>query len=233
MNLIILFPVLFVVIVYGIIAILWKKNKSKYHVDENERRNQQIKTAQEFTNVSNIEDIFLYTKDNYIISYIQVSPIEIELLTQNEREVLERNLTSEFSIERQAFKFLAVSKPIDNSQLLNEYSDLLSNTTDQIRKKLLRSESQYITDLSITGENVEREFYYILWERNGEQAENELKKRTRDLSNRIAGTGIESKVLKKPDIIKLCNLINNPAFINFDSLEVELTMPYLRTSEEE
>ena len=77
--------------------------KKKNKIDNNKE------TAQDFVNVKDIKDKFLYTRDGKIISYIQINPIDINLLSKREKQTLARTLTAELTSERKTFKFIAVS----------------------------------------------------------------------------------------------------------------------------
>lgn len=97
-------------------------------------------TANEFINVKDIRDKYLYTRDNKIMMYIKVSPISIDLLSSREKKGLTKQLTAELSGEQKPFKFLAVSRPVDISPLINDYSQLMVSTSNQKQKELLRNE---------------------------------------------------------------------------------------------
>ncbi len=47
----------------------------------NPNRNKE-NTAQDFINIVDIKDNFLYTRDGYITSYFRIQPISIELLSE-------------------------------------------------------------------------------------------------------------------------------------------------------
>lgn len=206
-------------------AVIMKKNSSREVIRDKEREDNLKKTAQDFVNVKDIKDIFLYTRDNYLISYIKVQPISFELLTKSEQRLLAKKLTEEFSLESEPFQFLAVSRPVDITPLVEEYTELLSSSSNPMQKEILRNEIKVISDFSLSGEVVQREFYYILWEKDGEYAESDLKKRVKDLAERIDAAGIKSDILKEHEIIKLCNLVNNPAFVAIEDTNTEVTIP--------
>ena len=42
-------------------------------------------TAQEFTNVLNIQNNYLYTRDGYVIGYIKIIPVSVGLLSKREK----------------------------------------------------------------------------------------------------------------------------------------------------
>ena len=229
----IIFPLVSVIICFLVFLAMYfmQKRNRKYNAAEEQMKQRSIKTAQELVNVKEIDDMFLYTKDNYIITYIKVQPISIELMTDEELHDLAVNLTEGFSSERRAFKFLAISKPVDIAPLISKYSDLLSVSQDQIQKKLLRSEVRVITDFSLSGGIVEREFYYMFWTKCRDGAEKELKKSVTEFAKNINDAGIGAWILKKQSIIKLLNLVNNPALSSIETIETDATIPFINLYE--
>jgi hypothetical protein len=92
------------------------KRKSKETLNKDEQ------TANEFVNVKDIKDRFLYTRDGQIIMYIKINSISIDLFSEREKKQLNKILTAELSSEQKPFKFLAISRPVDISPLINEYT---------------------------------------------------------------------------------------------------------------
>ena len=74
-------------------------------------------TAQAFINVMDIKDQCLYTLDGCVMTYIGITPISTELLSEKEKAHLEISITAEFRNLNKPFKFIAVSRPIDISAL--------------------------------------------------------------------------------------------------------------------
>lgn len=66
-------------------------------------------TAQEFTNVLNIQNNYLYTRDGYVIGYIKILPVSVGLLSQREKETLVKQLTAELSVEKDHFIFCDIT----------------------------------------------------------------------------------------------------------------------------
>lgn len=220
--------------VIGLIVMLFllKKNKNKEAGLIDEKAAASNMTVQEFINVEDIQNIYTFTRDGYIISYIKVQPISIDLLNKIEKKVLARKLTDEFSSEDSPFKFLAISRPVDITPLINEYVDLLHDTADPVQKELLRNEIRVISDFSLSGEVVQREFYYMIWEKETETAEKDLRKRAQDLCMKLNNAGLKSEILKKHEIIRLCNMVNNPAFATIEDTNIEVTIPFLNEGKE-
>ncbi|MCK9443829.1 MAG: hypothetical protein M0Q14_04750 [Tissierellaceae bacterium] len=185
-------------------------------------------TAQDFVNVKDIKDKFLYTRDEKIISYIQINPIDINLLSKREKQTLARTLTAELTSERKIFKFIAVSRPVDISPLLTEYQNIISNTTNQKQKELLRHEIYSISNFALSGEVVERQFYIMLWEDYEEGIERDILKRAMEFASKLESSSIKCSILTENKIVRLCNLINNPAYTNIEDTSFEPTIPFLK-----
>lgn len=191
-------------------------------------KNKSKETAQDFVNVKDIKDKFLYTRDEKIIIYIQINPIDINLISKREKQSLSRTLTAELTSERKTFKFIAVSRPVDISPLLTEYQNILSNTTNQKQKELLRQEMYSISNFALSGEVVERQFYIMIWEDYEEGIERDILKRGIEFLSKLEGSGVKSSILNQSKIVRLCNLINNPAYVNLEGTSFDVEMPILK-----
>lgn len=169
-------------------------------------------TANEFINVLDIRDQFLYTRDGQIIAYLNISPISMDLFSDTEKENICRALTAEFSSLQKPFKFLAVSRPVDIAPLVNEYAKMLSETTDQKQKELLRNEIMTISNYATSGNVIERKFYIMLWSKYVTGIEADLLKECKEFMSKFESVNMSCEVIKEQEIVRLCNLINNPAY---------------------
>jgi predicted MPP superfamily phosphohydrolase len=173
-------------------------------------KSQQELTAQEFVNVKDIHDRFLYTRDGQVIAYIKINPISIDLFSDMEKEQICRVLTAELSSLKKPFKFLAVSRPVDITPLINEYTALLSETTNQKQKELLRSEMMVMSNYAVSGEVVERQFFVLLWTTYKAGVEEDLFKECQEFCHKLESAHIGCEIIKEHEIVRLCNLVNNP-----------------------
>ncbi len=183
---------------------------------KNDQINENQKTAQEFVNVKDIHDRFLYTRDGQIIAYIKIHPISIDLFSDSEKEQISKVLTAELSSVQKPFKFLAVSRPVDITPLVNEYQSLLSETTDQKQKELLRHEIMEISNFATSGEVIERNFFIMLWSRYREGIESDLIKECQEMIQKFESVNIHCDIIKEQEVTRLCNSINNPAYIYYE-----------------
>ncbi|WP_213581105.1 hypothetical protein [Paenibacillus sp. J2TS4] len=183
-------------------------------------------TAQQFVNVQDIQGHFLYTLDGWVLSYLRIFPISLDLLSLSEKRMLIRKLTAELSSIRFPFKFLAVSRPVDISPLITDLSSLLPSA-DSAQKELLRQELMEMNSLALSGEVVERQFYLSLWQRQGQGGERELLDKAKRLVQHFEDAGVQAQLLKQQEIVRLCNLVNNPAYSHLDQADPEEAIPFL------
>lgn len=199
-----------------------KRNKKKDKITKEQ------KSAQDFTNVLNIQDGFLYTRDGYILRCIKILPISIGLLSNREKQTLIKQLTSELSVEKTPFHFLAISRPVDMQPLLEEYIKLRNRINDLYQKDLLRKEMEYISDFSFRDEVVERQFFFYLAEKWREDVEQDLKKHVSDFAEHFEASGIKTEILEDAELIKLCNLVNNPAVVTVEDENIDPMISILK-----
>ncbi|MDU4696333.1 MAG: hypothetical protein E6Y08_10990 [Paenibacillus sp.] len=183
-------------------------------------------TAQQFVNVQDIQGHFLYTLDGWVLSYLRIFPISLDLLSLSEKRMLIRKLTAELSSIRFPFKFLAVSRPVDISPLITDLSSLLPSA-DSAQKELLRQELMEMNSLALSGEVVERQFYLSLWQRQEQGGERELLDKAKRLVQHFEDAGVQAQLLKQQEIVRLCNLVNNPAYSHLDHADPEEAIPFL------
>jgi hypothetical protein len=219
MNPIILIVIIIACLIAGTTVFIMLRGNKK-------SKNQQLSlsqiTANEFINVKDIRDKYLYTLDGQIIMYIKINPISIELLSQREKEQLSKSLTAELSSERQPFKFIAVSRPVDISNVTNNFMSLIASTNDRIRKNLLRNEILSMSEYALSGEVVERQFYLMVWDRADN--EGDLYKRSSIIKEKFNSVNVDVNILNEQEIIRICNLINNPAYVHLENSDYDGTI---------
>jgi hypothetical protein len=183
-------------------------------------------TANEFINVRDICGNFLYTRDGLTLCYLKLTPISIDLYSKTEKKNIVRTLTAEMSATQFPFKFIAVSRPIDISPLLSELHSLLM-TTDMKQKELLRAEMIEMSNFAMGGDIVERQFYIVLWDKAHEGIEHELMNRARLMAENFNGSKIPCEILQQQDIVRLCNLVNNPSCTHIEDNNFEAAIPLI------
>ena len=120
----------------GFLLLFLRADKKRQPVSRDQAS---LQTAQAFINVKDIRDRFLYTRDGCVFLYIRLHSISIDLYSISEKNTLIRTLTAELSDIQRPFKFLAVSRPVDISPVIQEMTELLSEAGEK-QKELLKQE---------------------------------------------------------------------------------------------
>ena len=186
-----------------------------------------VRSANEFVNVKDIRGRFLYTRDGQVMAYLKILPISIDLFSKNEKKQIIRQLTANMSSVQYPFQLLAVSRPVDISPILSELSDTLTGTSNMKQKELLKQEILEMSGFALSGEVVERQFFIKIWDRANDSAERDLLQKLKYLEGYFNDVGIRTELLEQQDIVRLCNLINNPAYVHLEDADFTPSIPVL------
>lgn len=224
-----LFPIIMLAVTLVGGGIFFWAQRSQKPKSQNSEDNLSIRTAQEFINVRDVKDKFLYTRDGMVLAYLRIHSISIDLYSRNEKNSLIRQLTAELSDLQYPFKFMAVSRPVDISPLIMDMQSMLKEAGDK-QKELLRQEILQMGGYALSGEIVERQFYISLWEKQEEGTQKDLLKRASLLADKFAGSGIGCDVLEEKEIIRLLNLVNNPSYTHLEDTEYSASIPTMEVA---
>lgn len=203
-----------------------KKRTRRHSEEEEERKLAAQKTAQEFVNAKDLGNNCLYTLDGMIFAYIKIEGLCLELYSKAEQKQICKNLSSALSQVRRPYKYLAVSRPVDISKSLQEYEEMYS-TAEGGRKKLLRNEMRELADMVMSGETLERQHYIVIWDTVNRADEHSMSIAANDIVKKFTENGIRAELVDKKGIVKLCNLVNIPAYVHIESSDIEDTIAVL------
>lgn len=207
----------------GFLLLFLRADKKRQPVSRDQAT---LKTAQEFINVKDIRDKFLYTRDGYVFLYIRLHSISIDLYSISEKNTLIRTLTAELSDIQCPFKFLAVSRPVDISPVIQEMTELLSEAGKK-QKELLKQEIVQMSGYALSGDIVERQFYLMIWEKQEEGCETDLQKVAALFCEKFSVGGVMSDILQEKEIVRLLNLVHNPAYAHLEEPDYKASIPLL------
>lgn len=197
------------------------KNKKKEEISP------KVQTANDFVNVMDIKNRVLYSKDMYVFGFIRVPPISRELMSQAEQEIVVRNLAVEMSAEQKPFKFFSISRPVNISDLIDDLTDAYMVAETPQQKELLKNDIDTINNFALSGDVVERQFYFIIWEKYYDGVQDYMVKRAEELCSRLAVVQKDVHLLNDNEIVQLCNLFVNPAYSHFEDGNVLPSVPVL------
>lgn len=138
-------------------------------------------------------------------------------------------ITVSLSSAQYPFQLLAVSRPVDISPLLSELSATLTSSSDVKQKELLKQEIVEMGAFALSGEVVERQFYIKIWDRVSDGVERDLLQKLKLLGGYFSDSGIQTEILQQQDIVRLCNLVNNPAYVHLEDSGINAAIPILES----
>lgn len=188
-------------------------------------------TANDIVDVKDIKNGILYTKSGFMIGYLRLYPINIDLLSDTEIHSLCNTLTGEFKSEKECFSILSIPRTVDMEEYLNFLSTKFDEELDSmIKKKLLNVMIREASQKVMSGENFEHQYYVKVWMRDEEGNERKLKERLSFFENYYQSIQNECKILTDVEIIKLCNLYSNSNSAVFESYDDAdyVPMPFIK-----
>lgn len=171
-----------------------------------------IQSVNEFLNIKDIKDNYLYTLDGQVILFIKVFPINIELLSDDELEVKMDANSIEFSNEQYPYKILVIPRAVDISEHIREQEELKKTLDDDICIQIINNRIIATTEIVENKNIIENEFYIMIYDNCKDNIENELNKRANTWIQRLKSCDHKSEVLEERDIILLIKSFTIPEF---------------------
>lgn len=170
------------------------------------------KSLNEFLNIKNINENFLYTLDNKVITFIKVYPINTELFSEEELENKMDSMSVEFSNEQYAYSIFVIPRKVDISEYVKEQEELKKNIQDEISIKIVEKRIIATHELVADKNIIENEFYLYIWEEDSDNVKEKILKRANNWRKRFKDCGFETEILEKTQIILLAKSFTIPEF---------------------
>lgn len=177
-------------------------------------------TANQYTNVRDIKEQFLFTKNGFLMAFIRIHKFNIDLLKQEEKRGKSDQLASSFEGERKDFAYVSYPREIDLDKYKNDIRQRYQEEEDIGVRNMLEIMLEELNQLSTSGENYEHQHFIKLWiyigKRELREVKMELLQRAKSFEKRYRDAGIPAEILESGDIIKMCNLYGNSNQAAFD-----------------
>lgn len=184
-------------------------------------KKEEEQSLNEFLNVKNIKENFLYTLDGQVIQFIKVEPINVELLTDDELESKMNFSSIEFSEEQQPYKILVIPRAVDISEHIEEQEELKRKIDDDVGIEIINNRIISTTEIVENKNIIENEFYIMIYDSYKDNIENELMKRANNWINRLKNCGYRSDLLYEREIILLIKSFTIPEFARSEGTDYD------------
>lgn len=202
---------------------------------------ERLLTANEETNVKDICKGIIYTKDGYMIRILRLFSINIDLLSDMEKESRCNILTGEFKGEKQPFSILCLPRTVDMEVYINSLTNMYDEEIFNPKRKMLLNEMiGEATRKVMSGSNYEHQFFLMIWvkeEKDGKAGQQEtlLEDRIRTFENRYQSVQIAANPLDDTELLRVCNLFANSNTALFESYEEgtqHISIPWMKGGKE-
>lgn len=175
-------------------------------------------------NIKDITDNEIITLDNQVISIMQIESVNIDLFTESEKNMYINRMTGSLSSINRSYKLLAVPRPFDVQPIIDSLQEQ-KQTANDVQRQIINSEISYISSLAAGGTITDRQFYVIIWDNINDDY---IKNRNEFIARWSEG-GANIQLLNRKELIRLCNVVYNPAYsIDYDD-DSTATIPILRS----
>lgn len=186
------------------------------------------KSLNEFLNIKNIDENFLYTLDNKVITFIKVYPINTELFSEEELENKMDSMSVEFSNEQYAYSIFVIPRKVDISEYVKEQEELKKNIQDEISIKIVEKRIIATHELVADKNIIENEFYLYIWEEDSDNVKEKILKRANNWRKRFKDCEFETEILGKTQIILLAKSFTIPEFARKESVDYDDSIVRIR-----
>ena len=186
------------------------------------------KSLNEFLNIKNIDENFLYTLDNKVITFIKVYPINTELFSEEELENKMDSMSVEFNNEQYPYSIFVIPRKVDISDYVKEQEELKKNIQDEISIKIVEKRIIATHELVADKNIIENEFYLYIWEEDSDNVKEKILKRANNWRKRFKDCGFETEILEKTQIILLAKSFTIPEFARKESVDYDDSIVRIR-----
>lgn len=170
------------------------------------------KSLNEFLNIKDIQENYLYTLDEKTFLFLKINPINTDLYSEEELENKMDAMSIEFSNEQYPYTFFIIPRKVDIRDYIKEQETLKKNLQNDICIDIVEKRISNIHELVTNKNIIENEFYLILWDNNSEDIQEKLNKRAMTWQKRFKNCEYETEILNKSQIILLIKSFTIPEF---------------------
>ena len=180
-------------------------------------------TLNEFLNIKDIpkDKNYMITLEEQVILFLKVTPINVDLLSEEELESKMDLMNIELSSESNQYKILIIPRAVDISDHIHEQQELKDLANDDISIYIINNRIISTTKM-VENRNIrENEFYIMIYDKTKDNIEIDLKKRANSWISKLKNSGYESEILNKREIILLIKSFTIPEFARVEDTDYD------------
>lgn len=195
------------------------KNKKSKNKDDKQKNKKEIKKSaiereksiQEWLPVFDVERNFEKRRDGYLVAAIKIHPLNIDLLSKREKRRIVKGLHEVINGIQNYFQIITIGRPVDLDLYISSLQEKMKNEKNYSKRNILQAYIKDSISIAAQGETLERRFYILEIEKEGEFAEEDLSNRMRELSSRLNAIDIKNEFCEEEKLIDLLFIYLNPS----------------------
>lgn len=184
------------------------------------------KSAQEWIPIRDVKNGVIYRRDGVLTAVIEVRPVNISLLSENEKKRVISALHEVLNGLREPVQWLSIGRAVDLDGYTASLERKAQETEDFMRKQLLKGYIRQAAEMASGGDTLERKFYVLISQKTGKYAEDELLNRARELAGNMSSAGLQAEVCGDRQIVELLFTFFQPARSAYERAP-DCTGPYM------
>lgn len=128
-------------------------------------------STQSWFPIRDINNNLLYRKDGYVVAAVRVQPVNIDLLSKNEKRRKIKQLEEVLNGVDYPYQIISIAKPVDLDGFIADLEALRNQSDSMLKMKLLMDYKNQAIAKATSGEALERQFYFLLSEKLGKRPE--------------------------------------------------------------
>jgi len=186
-------------------------------------------STNEFLNIKDIREKFLYTRDDKVYCYIKVENKNCKLLSDFELENMIIRMASEFSTELKPLFFYFTNRPANTNLLIDDLTRIYEKTSNYKKKEVILNNINETYKITSQGEALEKQSYIGIYELiTNDYCEDDLLKRSQELITKLYNQKFNGSVLEEKEIIQMCNSYINSQVSYIEDTSYLNTIPLLK-----
>lgn len=170
-------------------------------------------STQSWLPVKDVFNGFIHRRDGALIAAIRVSPVNFNLLSDNEKLRKIKALEEVLNGIDHSFQIISIARPVDLDAYIASLDEMKNNAPDRIKARLLAGYMQHAAAMATSGEALERQFYILIDQpasKKQQQDEAILYRKAMDLASSLSSADLSSHVCNDEELRDLLFIFTNP-----------------------
>jgi hypothetical protein len=173
---------------------------------------------------------FLWRRDNHLVTAVRVEPINLNLLSEKERERKVHMLFEVVNGMECEWGMTALQRPVDLDEYIGKQESLRNQESHYMRRRILDSTIRNAAKVASSGEAIELMFYILLASPLSSKKQaldmQQLQNQSSELADNLSAAELESHVCDDQELRELEFIFLNPLQAAFERAP-QSSGPYL------